>query len=88
MAWVVEIRAGAARQIEHLDRRDQTRILRFLRERLNGCFDPRLSGQALKGELTGLWRYRIGDYRLLCQLRDEVVTVIVMEVGHRREIYR
>ena len=59
-----------------------------MRERLLGSPDPRQIGKALAGELQGLIRYRVGDYRLICRLEDRVLTILVLEVGHRREIYR
>ena len=70
----------------------QKRILKFLYERLlaspDPSFDPRALGKALVGEMQGLWRYRVGDYRLICRIEDRAVTILVLEVGHRREIYR
>jgi mRNA interferase RelE/StbE len=62
--------------------------LKFLQERLLASPDPRTLGKALAGEMQGLWRYRIGDYRLICRIDDQTVTILVLEVGHRREIYR
>lgn len=53
-----------------------------------GSSDPRCSGKALKGNRKGFWRYRVGDYRVICLLQDEIVTVMVLEVGNRRELYR
>ncbi|MBF0176973.1 MAG: type II toxin-antitoxin system RelE/ParE family toxin [Magnetococcales bacterium] len=88
LAWTVEIRETAEKQILHLDMQDKVRIVRFLRLRLSGTHDPRSMGKPLRGRLAGLWRYRVGNYRLLCRLRDETITVIVLEVGHRREVYR
>jgi mRNA interferase RelE/StbE len=88
LAWVVEIRETAERQIVRLGVVDRTRIMRFLRERIHGTNNPRSLGHPLKGEFAGLWRYRVGDYRILCQLHDEVVTVVVLEIGNRREVYR
>ncbi|MBF0463327.1 MAG: type II toxin-antitoxin system RelE/ParE family toxin [Magnetococcales bacterium] len=88
MAWTIEIRETAENQIARLDQQNRTRIVRFLRERIHGSQDPRYIGQPLKGELAGLWRYRVGDYRLVCHLHDEVVTVVVLEIGRRREVYR
>ncbi|MBF0295435.1 MAG: type II toxin-antitoxin system RelE/ParE family toxin [Magnetococcales bacterium] len=88
MVWTVEIRETAARQIARLDAQHKTRIVRFLRERIQGIGDPRSIGHALTGDLAGLWRYRVGDYRLLCHLQDEIVTVMVLELGHRRDVYR
>jgi mRNA interferase RelE/StbE len=57
-------------------------------ERLLASPDPRLFGKALLGEMQGLVRYRIGDYLLICEIQDEVITILVLEAGHRREIYR
>lgn len=88
MAWRVEISATAGKQITKLDRQVQSAIVRFFRERIEPCEDPRHSGKALKGDKGELWRYRLGDYRIICQIRDDVVTILVLRVGHRREIYR
>jgi mRNA interferase RelE/StbE len=71
-----------------LDAAAQKRILKFVNERLLGSPDPRLLGKALAGELQGLIRFRVGDFRLICRLEDQVLTILVLEVGHRREIYR
>jgi mRNA interferase RelE/StbE len=87
-AWRIEITRTAERQITKLDRTAQKSILRFLRERLATTDNPRQLGKALQGEKRGLWRYRVGDYRLICDIRDEVITVIVLEVGHRKDVYR
>ena len=69
-----------------LPRDVQARILEFLQTRLPR--DPRRIGDALQGKLKGLWRYRVGDHRIICQIEDERITVVVIRVGHRREIYR
>ena len=88
MAWKVSFLAKAQKQLASLDRAAQKRILHFIYERLLASPDPRLLGKTLAGELTGLIRYRVGDYRLICRLEDQVLTILVLEVGHRREIYR
>ncbi len=88
MAWKVEFQRSAAKQLRALDGPTQRRILRFFRERVAMSDDPRKLGKALTGDKGGLWRYRIGDYRAICKLEDERLTVLVLEVGHRREIYR
>ena len=88
MEWKLKFLPKAQRQLESLDKSAQKRILRFLRERLLASPDPRSLGKALVGEMSGLWRYRIGDYRLICKIEDREITIIVLEVGHRREIYR
>jgi mRNA interferase RelE/StbE len=88
LAWKVEVSETAARQIAKLDKTVQRRITKFLHERIEGERDPRLHGKSLAGEWRGLWRYRVGDYRLFCDIRDDIVTVLVLYVGHRREVYR
>jgi mRNA interferase RelE/StbE len=86
--WKIEISRGAERQITKLDRTAQAAILRFLRERLQPADNPRQWGKPLQGEKGGLWRYRVGDYRLICDIQDEKITVLVLQVGHRKDVYR
>ena len=88
MAWTIEITRTAEKQIKKLDRVAQALIVRFLRERLKPADDPRQWGKPLHGEKRGLWRYRVGDYRLICDIQDERITVLVLEVGHRTDVYR
>ncbi|MFY9743464.1 MAG: type II toxin-antitoxin system RelE/ParE family toxin, partial [Candidatus Sulfotelmatobacter sp.] len=87
MTWRIEITRTAERQITKLDRTAQKSIQKFLRERLLAADDPRSLGKPLHGDKRGLWRYRVGDYRLICDIQDERITVIVLEVGHRRNVY-
>ena len=79
---------AATRQITKLDRQGQKAILKFLRERLSSAQNLRQWGVALQGDNRGLWRYRVGDYRLICDIQDEKVVVLVLEVGHRKDLYR
>ena len=88
MAWRVEITRTAERHIAKLDRKVQIRVVHYFRENLEQSEDPRQQGKALRGEKKGLWRYRVGDYRIICHLRDESKTVVVLTLGHRKEIYR
>lgn len=60
----------------------------ILDDRIEGCKNPRQFGEALKGDLAGLWRYRIGDFRVICEIRDVRLVVLALAIGHRREIYR
>lgn len=69
------------------DRPTQQRIKSFLEERIQGCEDPRYLGKALRGD-QHLWRYRVGDYRILCSIQDNRVTVLVVDPGHRRDVYK
>nr|WP_236771079.1 type II toxin-antitoxin system RelE/ParE family toxin [Agrobacterium tumefaciens] len=65
------------------------RIRSFLHDRLAALDDPRQTGAALQGsELGNFWRYRVGDYRIICDIQDHKLVVLVVEIGHRREIYR
>ena len=89
MPWKIEIAERAARQIKNLDPRDAARIRTYLRERLALLDNPRQSGSRLRGSKLGnYWRYRTGDYRIICELRDHERLLLVIEVGHRRSIYR
>lgn len=88
MIWRIEITRTAERQITKLDRPAQRSIQRFLRERLTPADNPRQWGKPLHGENRGLWRYRVGDYRLICDIQDEKITVLVLDVGHRKDVYR
>jgi len=70
-----------------LDRQAQKEILIYLDQRIATLEDPRRFGKALRSELAGLWRYRIRDYRLICQIQDDVLVVLVVAVGNRKNIY-
>lgn len=89
MAWTIEVDERAARQLGKLDRPDALRIRNFLRDRLGTLDDPRQLGKALQGSKLGnLWRYRVGDFRIICDLQDTRLVVLVVGVGNRRDIYR
>ncbi len=88
MAWRVEISRTAEKQLTKLDRQAQAKILNYLKERVQPPVNPRQFGKALHGDAHGLWRYRVGDYRLICDIRDQTTTIVVLAVGHRREVYR
>lgn len=87
MSWKVEFDALAAKSLRSLDRPVRARILRFLRQRIAGDEDPRRLGRPLKGQSVPLWRYRVGAYRLVCTIEDERLIVLVVKLGHRREVY-
>ena len=87
MAWTVEVSNYAEKQLRKLDKPIQKRLLDWLDDRIEGCKNPRHFGEPLRGELAGLWRYRIGDYRVICEIQDQQLVVLALAVGHRREIY-
>lgn len=87
MAWRVEFTRRAEKQIDRLDPQNRIRILKKLKL-VSESDDPRIAAEPLTGGWTGYWRYRIGDYRAICRIEDAVITIFVIEVGHRREVYR
>ena len=88
MAWQIEFLPQAAKELSKLDRTVAARIVRTLEERLATLDDPRTLGSALVGEHAGFWRWRIGDYRVIARIEDERITIFVIRVAHRREVYR
>lgn len=87
MAWNVEVSPKAQRQLDELDKSVARRISRFLYERIGKLNDPRQIGERLQGTLHDFWRYRVGDYRIICSLEHERLVVLVLRIGHRSEIY-
>lgn len=88
MAWTIEYAETARKQLRKLDRLAARRILDFMDDRVAASDEPRTIGKALKGPLGDLWRYRVGDFRVICDIQDRVLTVLVLQVGNRREVYR
>lgn len=89
MAWRIEFDDKAKKELAALDKPVARRILRFLRERVGSQEDPRALGQALKGSTLGtFWKYRVGDFRIIASIEDDVLRILVVRVGHRREVYR
>ena len=86
LVWKIEMTGEAEKELARIDKSAAKRIIRYLRERVS--VDPRASGKSLRGDLSGLWRYRVGDYRLICELFDEKVSVLVIRVGHRKDVYQ
>lgn len=87
MAWRVEFTRRAEKQIDRLDPQIRIRILKELKL-VSASDDPRTSAEPLTGGWTGYWRYRIGDHRAICRIEEAVITIFVIEVGHRREVCR
>ena len=85
--WQIKWEDRAHKELKKLDASVQKSILKFTRERIMGHDNPRQRGQPLLHDKSGLWRYRVGDYRLICQIEDSCFTVLVVACGHRKEIY-
>ncbi len=89
MVWRIEFDEPVKKQLAQLDRQIARRITTFLRERVATLDSPRMIGEALTGSRLGeFWKYRVGDYRILCRLEDDVLRVFVIKVGNRRDVYR
>jgi mRNA interferase RelE/StbE len=87
MSWVYSFDERALKELRKLGKQAQRDIIAYLDERIAGAEDPRRFGKGLKADLAGLWRFRVGDYRILCQIRDGELLVLVVAVGHRRDVY-
>lgn len=89
MVWKVEIDPAAVRELGKIDPQITRRILAFLHDRIAQLDDPRSVGEALKGSKLGaFWKYRVGDYRIIASIQDETVSILVVRIGNRREVYR
>ena len=88
MPWTIEFTPKAAKALARLGKEAERRVLKFMRERVACLSDPRALGGALKDpRFAGLWRYRAGDYRILCEIQDEKINILVVVVGNRQEVY-
>lgn len=87
MAWRIEIDKDVQRSMKKLDKQIARRIVAKLHE-ISQLEDPRSRGKALTGNLAGVWRYRVGDYRILCDINDGRLVILVVDVAHRREVYK
>jgi mRNA interferase RelE/StbE len=89
MAWIIEFDPSAKKELNKLDSQQAKRILSFLFERVSHLGDPRSIGEALKGSrFNTFWKYRVGDYRIITSIEDNVTRVLVVKIGDRKEIYR
>lgn len=77
----------AIKQLKKLDKHIYSLIIGWLEKNIEGCENPRIHGKGLTENRSGQWRYRIGDYRIICEIIDEEVIVLVLEIGHRKNIY-
>ncbi|MBB6158490.1 mRNA interferase RelE/StbE [Pseudomonas sp. JAI115] len=85
---MIEYTDTARNQLRRLDKQSAKRILDFMDERVSNREDPRTTGKALTGPLGGLWRYRVGDFRVICEIQDGALRILVVQLGNRSDIYR
>lgn len=88
MAWTIEYTATARKQLRKLDKQAARQIVDFMDQRIAPLKDSRSVGKALVGALGGLWRYRVGEYRVICEIQDSALLILVVQLGNRREVYR
>lgn len=88
MDWTIEYTETSRKQLKKLDKQIAKRILDYMDARVSGSKNPRSSGKVLVGSLGGLWRYRVGDYRIICDIQDNALRVLVVKIGNRGDVYR
>lgn len=87
MKYKVEFAEKALKQLKKMDRHTAALILGWIRKNLEGCENPRQHGKGLTADKSGQWRYRVGDYRLLAEIEDDRIVILILSVGHRRDVY-
>ncbi len=88
MSYTVEYSSNARKFIKKLDKYTKALLKNWINKNLEGCTNPFQHGKPLTADKKGLWRYRVGDYRLICDVRQDKVIIIIVEIGHRRDIYK
>ena len=87
MIWQIKVSDQAKKELAKIDKTHARRILSFLRDRIATSDNPQYLGKALKGQYATLWRYRIGDYRIICDFNNDELIVLILRVGHRKDVY-
>lgn len=87
-AYQVAFEKGAQKALKKMDKHQSLLIMGWIQKNLVNCTDPRKLGKGLTANHSGEWRYRIGDYRLIADINDETVTILMLEIGHRKDIYK
>ena len=89
MAWIINYTSAASKQLKKLDKSVALRLIDFMDQRVAAAEDPRTLGKSLKGPKLGeYWRYRVGEYRIICNIQDGQVCILVIEIGNRQDIYK
>lgn len=87
MVWTINYSERALKSLRKIDKQNARRIIDFMDLRIASLDDPRQSGKPLKGDLGEFWRYRVGDYRILCEIKDDELIILAATIGHRKEVY-
>jgi len=88
LSYVVEFTEQAKKELKKLDKHTASFILGWIRKNLEGCSNPRQHGKGLVANHSGEWRYRIGDYRLIAEIKEDKVIILILSVGHRKDVYK
>ncbi len=88
MKYTVEYTPQAVRELKKLDKHNRALIFGWIEKNLVGCENPRQHGKGLTANRSGQWRYRVGDYRLLADIQDDKIVILILHVGHRSEVYK
>lgn len=87
MKYTVSFTKDALKQLKKLDKATAALIIGWIRKNLDGCDNPRIHGKGLTANRSGQWRYRVGDYRIIAEIEDDKVVILVLNIGHRRDVY-
>lgn len=87
MSWTISYARSALKGAKKIDAQTKRKIHSYLHDRIAMLDDPRQFGKPLKGQLSELWRYRVGDYRIICDIRDDELIVLVLRMAHRKNVY-
>lgn len=85
--YQVQFSEKVLRELKKLDKHTVMLIMAWIKKNLDGCTDPRVHGKGLTANRSGEWRYRVGDYRILAEINDDTITILVLSIGHRKNVY-
>lgn len=86
--WSIELKRGALKDLKKIDKKAQEKIFQYLENKVVSSGNVRSFGKPLTGVLSGLWRYRVGDYRILCEIQDKKLIIVIVQVAHRKNVYQ
>lgn len=87
MTYHVELTEQARKALKEMDRQTAMMLTAWIRKNLEGCTDPRQHGKGLTANRSGQWRYRVGDYRIIADIQDDRIVILILTIGHRKEVY-
>lgn len=88
LAYKIKFTKTAEKELSKLDKQSAQRIVRFFKDRLSISENPKLLGKQLSGELSVFWRFRVGDFRIICEIKDDELVILALRIGHRKDIYK